>query len=218
MGRIDAAPFLDPRKSYEDLVVDGIRGGLDTRPRQTKPGEPEWEPAPPAEGNITRMKGHSEALQASELKHDLPRGVLHALGIMESGFDPEQAEGFNSSGAGGLMQIIEQIHKSRPADHPRGPYDGIDDVHNNADAIDYSGRYLKRTMTNLGNIKKGLAGYNWGPSNVNRQGMENMPSETKHYVESIMSMIKPDGKRDVKFLDKNDITLDSGAAGFLNGR
>ena len=40
-----------------------------------------------------------------------------------------------------------------------------------------------------GNVPAALAGYNWGQGNVDRQGLQNAPSETQNYIQKVMSGI-----------------------------
>lgn len=42
-----------------------------------------------------------------------------------------------------------------------------------------------------GDLSKALAGYNWGQGNVQRKGMDNMPAETKNYIQKVTANMKP---------------------------
>jgi len=44
-------------------------------------------------------------------------------------------------------------------------------------------KYLKGLLEKYsGDLDKALAAYNWGPGNVDRQGMDNLPTETRNYL------------------------------------
>ena len=54
-------------------------------------------------------------------------------------------------------------------------------------AIPGAAYYLASLYKETGSWKSALAAYNWGIGNVKRQGLTNLPSETSHYISTIMN-------------------------------
>jgi soluble lytic murein transglycosylase-like protein len=66
---------------------------------------------------------------------------------------------------------------------------GRDDPHKSADA---AARYLRYLLDATGgDLEKTLASYNWGLGNVQKKGMDNLPSETRNYVPKVMAGMRP---------------------------
>ncbi len=114
------------------------------------------------------------AIAAAEARHNLPAGLLHRLIFQESHFRTDIIDGSTVSGAGavGIAQIVPRWH---PEVDPLDP-----------DAsIDYAAKYLRALFVRFGSWSEALAAYNWGPGNVARHGMDNLPAETRAYVAQI---------------------------------
>ncbi|HHX7946086.1 TPA: lytic transglycosylase domain-containing protein, partial [Klebsiella pneumoniae] len=63
------------------------------------------------------------------------------------------------------------------------------DPHKSADA---AARYLRYLLDATGgDLEKTLASYNWGLGNVQKKGMDNLPSETRNYVPKVMAGMRP---------------------------
>lgn len=59
-----------------------------------------------------------------------------------------------------------------------------------AENIDGGVRYLGSLLRQFGgNLSLALAGYNWGPGNVSKNGFSNWPAETANYVSSILAKL-----------------------------
>lgn len=128
-------------------------------------------------------------------EHFQNRAIYHA---QRAGLDPElfsrlvetesswNPNAFNSKkGATGLTQVISSTAKDpgfgvKPITNR---YDHEDSLRFGADYLSALNKYYK------GDMDKALAAYNWGAGHVNKQGMDNLPLETKKYL----AKINPDG-------------------------
>lgn len=119
---------------------------------------------------------YRSAIAAAEFKYSLPTGLLHRLLYQESRFRTDIIEGkkISSAGAVGIAQIVPKWH---PSVDPYDPYA----------SIDYAAGYLRELRKQFKTWAEVLAAYNWGPGNLKRSGMENMPAETREYVAAITS-------------------------------
>ena len=127
---------------------------------------------------LQAMAGEFGALEG---KYDLPAGLLSSVAATESGGDPF-AE--SKAGAKGLFQFM-------PGTSTDMGLKGRDvfDPHKSADA---AGRYLRFLLDATGgDLEKTLASYNWGLGNVQKKGMDNLPSETRNYVPKVMAGMRP---------------------------
>lgn len=127
---------------------------------------------------LQAMAGEFGALEG---KYDLPAGLLSSVAATESGGDPF-AE--SKAGAKGLFQFM-------PGTATDMGLKGRDvfDPHKSADA---AGRYLRFLLDATGgDLEKTLASYNWGLGNVQKKGMDNLPSETRNYVPKVMAGMRP---------------------------
>ena len=119
-------------------------------------------------------------LSLLEQKYGLPKGVLDSMWKVES--DRGNNMGPSSAGATGHFQFMEPTAKQYGMTQ--------------ADTYDFdkSSEAAARMMRDLqvrneGDLRKSLAGYNWGQGNVEKQGMNRMPSETRMYVTRIISRV-----------------------------
>lgn len=79
-------------------------------------------------------------------------------------------------GAKGLFQLMPDTAKDL----------GVADPFDSAQNIDGGVRYLKQLSDrHKGDVDKTLASYNWGMGNVEREGLEKAPTETKNYIKTI---------------------------------
>ncbi|EPY4384876.1 transglycosylase SLT domain-containing protein [Klebsiella pneumoniae] len=116
-----------------------------------------------------------------EGKYGLPAGLLSSVAATESGGDPF-AE--SKAGAKGLFQFMPGTAKDMGL---KGR--DVFDPHKSADA---AGRYLRFLLDATGgDLEKTLASYNWGLGNVQKKGMDNLPSETRNYVPKVMAGMRP---------------------------
>lgn len=110
-------------------------------------------------------------ISSTERYRGIPAGMLGALVQTESDFDPFA---FNpTSGASGIAQIIPRWHPDIV--DPFDPYE----------AIPYAGKYLRQMFDRFGTWDLALAAYNWGPTVLAANGIEDAPAETREYIAKI---------------------------------
>ncbi|HBR6682408.1 TPA: lytic transglycosylase domain-containing protein [Klebsiella pneumoniae] len=148
-----------------------------------------YQPNVPLNAKAARLGAKGKAfLQAMagefgslEGKYGLPAGLLSSVAATESGGDPF-AE--SKAGAKGLFQFMPGTAKDMGL---KGR--DVFDPHKSADA---AARYLRYLLDATGgDLEKTLASYNWGLGNVQKKGMDNLPSETRNYVPKVMAGMRP---------------------------
>jgi soluble lytic murein transglycosylase-like protein len=128
-------------------------------------GEPVWL----QRFNASPYVGIVEA--ASDVSQ-LPAGLLARLLWQESRYNPAAYN--KGSKASGIAQIVPRWH---PDVDPWNP----------DDAIPYAARYLRHLFDRFGSWRLALAGYNWGPGNLAKFGIDAAPAETLDYFGSILA-------------------------------
>ena len=91
----------------------------------------------------------------------------------ESGFNPYAT---SPKGAGGVFQHMPATAQELGIN----PYDTTQSIQG---GVKYMGQLLKQYNDDP---RKALAAYNWGMGNLNRQGLENAPTETQNYLKNIL--------------------------------
>ena len=127
---------------------------------------------------LQAMAGEFGALEG---KYGLPAGLLSSVAATESGGDPFAV---SPKGAKGPFQFMDGTARDLGLK-------GMDvyDPHKSADA---AARYLRFLLDATGgDLEKTLASYNWGLGNVQKKGMDNLPSETRNYVPKVMAGMRP---------------------------
>ncbi|HBW0369338.1 TPA: lytic transglycosylase domain-containing protein [Klebsiella pneumoniae] len=127
---------------------------------------------------LQAMAGEFGALEG---KYGLPAGLLSSVAGTESGGDPFAV---SHKGAKGPFQFMDGTARDLGLK-------GMDvyDPHKSADA---AARYLRYLLDATGgDLEKALASYNWGLGNVQKKGMDNLPSETRNYVPKVMAGMRP---------------------------
>lgn len=114
---------------------------------------------------------------AAEQQHGLPHNLLVRVAQQESNFNPAVV---SSAGAVGLMQIIPRWHPEVDA------YDPVASIY-------YAAGYLRKNYDRFGSWVLALAAYNWGPTVLARDGLENAPRETVNYIAQIVADIPEAG-------------------------
>ncbi|HHT0275181.1 lytic transglycosylase domain-containing protein [Klebsiella oxytoca] len=148
-----------------------------------------YQPNVPLNAQAARLGAKGKAfLQAMagefgslEGKYGLPAGLLSSVAATESGGDPYAV---SPKGAKGPFQFMDGTARDLGLK-------GMDvyDPHKSADA---AARYLRYLMDATGgDLEKTLASYNWGLGNVQKKGMDNLPSETRNYVPKVMAGMRP---------------------------
>ena len=104
------------------------------------------------------------------LDNGVPVPIFLGLIERESNFNPDAV---GSTGDVGIAQL-------NPRYHPRGV------AEDPAQALPYAARYLKRMFNRFGSWEEALAAYNWGPTNLDRSGISNIPPSVRTYVDAIL--------------------------------
>lgn len=88
-----------------------------------------------------------------------------------------KADAVSPKGAQGLMQFMPKTAQAYGLQNPNDP----------SASIDAWGRMMsdlhKQTGGNPAHV---LAAYNWGIGNLNKQGLQNAPAETRNYIQKIL--------------------------------
>ncbi|MEH9033154.1 transglycosylase SLT domain-containing protein [Klebsiella pneumoniae] len=127
---------------------------------------------------LQAMAGEFGALEG---KYGLPAGLLSSVAATESGGDPYAV---SPKGAKGPFQFMDGTARDLGL---KGT--DVYDPHKSADA---AARYLRYLLDATGgDLEKTLASYNWGLGNVQKKGMDNLPSETRNYVPKVMAGMRP---------------------------
>ena len=126
----------------------------------------------------------NELFNLLEQKHSLPAGLLDAVWATESGRGKNM---LSPAGARGHFQFMPATAKQYNLSNP-------DDLTQSATAAaQMYGELLKKYG---GDLPKALAAYNWGQGNVDRQGMDKAPAETRGYIQKITTKVQPMAGRD----------------------
>ncbi|EON4008017.1 lytic transglycosylase domain-containing protein [Escherichia coli] len=183
----DEKSYWDTTKTLLSKIADAI-----VTPAGASSLEPSiggYQPNVPLNAQAARLGAKGKAfLQAMagefgslEGKYGLPAGLLSSVAATESGGDPF-AE--SKAGAKGLFQFMPGTAKDIGL---KGR--DVFDPHKSADA---AARYLRYLLDATGgDLEKALASYNWGLGNVQKKGMDNLPSETRNYVPKVMAGMRP---------------------------
>jgi hypothetical protein len=99
--------------------------------------------------------------------------VIAAMAHHESNGDPMAV---SPKGAAGLMQLMPATAKEL----------GVKNRFDPAESLKAGSAYLRRLYHKYeGDLDKALAAYNWGPGNVDRLGMGDLPKETREYIRKV---------------------------------
>ncbi|HHS9980050.1 TPA: lytic transglycosylase domain-containing protein [Klebsiella quasipneumoniae subsp. similipneumoniae] len=183
----DEKSYWDTTKTLLSKIADAI-----VTPAGASSLEPSiggYQPNVPLNAQAARLGAKGKAfLQAMagefgalEGKYGLPAGLLSSLSAAESGGDPYAV---SPKGAKGPFQFMDGTARDLGLK-------GMDvyDPHKSADA---AARYLRYLLDATGgDLEKALASYNWGLGNVQKKGMDNLPSETRNYVPKVMAGMRP---------------------------
>ncbi|HBM3040361.1 TPA: lytic transglycosylase domain-containing protein [Klebsiella oxytoca] len=183
----DEKSYWDTTKTLLSKIADAIVTPAGASSLEPSIGR--YQPNVPLNAQAARLGAKGKAfLQAMagefgslEGKYGLPAGLLSSVAATESGGDPF-AE--SKAGAKGLFQFMPGTAKDMGL---KGR--DVFDPHKSADA---AARYLRYLLEATGgDLEKTLASYNWGLGNVQKKGMDNLPSETRNYVPKVMAGMRP---------------------------
>jgi soluble lytic murein transglycosylase-like protein len=108
-----------------------------------------------------------------ELAPELIRSVV----AVESSYNPTAV---SPAGARGLMQLMPATAAEL----------GVKDSFDPQENLAAGSRYLSRLLHKYaGDLDHALAAYNWGQGNVDRQGLERMPEETRNYLARVKALL-----------------------------
>ncbi|MDC9591718.1 lytic transglycosylase domain-containing protein, partial [Xenorhabdus sp. XENO-10] len=126
--------------------------------------------------SLESMSGYFATL---EKKYGLDPGLLHGVAMTESAGNPNAIGKPTKSGqAKGMFQFMP----GTAAEWGLKGNDVFDPYKSAEAAAKMLGSLLK---THNGNLNKALASYNWGIGNVQKEGMGNMPTETRNYIPKV---------------------------------
>ena len=115
-------------------------------------------------------------------KVQLAPELIRAVVAVESSYNPTAV---SPAGAQGLMQLMP----TTAADL------GVKDSFDPAENIDGGSRYLSQLLDKYaGDLDRTLAAYNWGQGNVDRHGLEKMPTETRNYLARVRQLLQGSNK------------------------
>jgi soluble lytic murein transglycosylase-like protein len=132
-----------------------------------------------ADGGLVLPAGLTPAmLTRLEQTRGLDQGLLDAVLHTESRGNPNAV---SPKGAQGIAQLMPKTAAMLGVD-PRNPREAV------VGAADYLAKLLKQYK---GHLPTALAAWNWGPGNVARKGVENMPEETRNFIKKVTTRLAP---------------------------
>ena len=120
----------------------------------------------PAPGNALEYR--AMARQAA-IDNGVPQGLFSRLIERESNWDPTVV---GVTGDLGIAQLNPRYHPRAIAMDPTR-------------ALPYAAKYLKQLFDRFGTWEQAVAAYNWGPTRLAREGMDNLPPSVRDYVDAV---------------------------------
>ena len=152
------------------------RGGVKTYAYRPYGSQAKPVPLPPAKTATplapmeTGTPDYQAMARQAAQAHGVPPGLFVRLIDRESGFQPDAV---GPTGDLGIAQLNPRFHPRDVALDPRR-------------ALDYAANYLRSLYDQFGTWQQAVAAYNWGPTNLARFGMSNIPDATRQYVYDIV--------------------------------
>ena len=172
VGTGSATPYYDMIRQVEQAnqpvnetqLLERLKTGEATR---TKAAQQKFE---------ADIKAAPQTFQKLEEKYNLPAGLLNAVMMAESRGIPNQT---SRAGAQGYFQFMPDTATQYKVK--------VNDLNSEADG---AARLLRDLLkSSNGDLQTALAAYNWGIGNVQRQGMDKMPAETRNYIPKVLSFM-----------------------------
>ncbi|MCD6525981.1 MAG: lytic transglycosylase domain-containing protein [Desulfuromonas sp.] len=128
---------------------------------------------------LPTKRSHIEQMIAQVAqKVDLPSELIRSVVSAESSY---RTDAVSAAGAQGLMQLMPETASEM----------GVENSFDPRQNLLGGSRYLKRLLDKYnGDIDHALAAYNWGQGNVDRRGLENMPTETRDYIARVKLVVQ----------------------------
>ena len=136
---------------------------------------PTAEPSPASEQSAapTSVASIHDLIDDVARSLDLSPALVHSVVFAESSY---RADAVSPAGAEGLMQLMPATAQEV----------GVKDTFDPQDNLTGGCRYLKGLLDKYdGDLDHALAAYNWGQGNVDRKGLEQMPTETRNYIAKV---------------------------------
>lgn len=150
--------------------VDWTRAGGDLFGRPAEPASADEGAGGAMEARLAPLtQPFMDAVAEAAARHGLDPKLLHALVLVESGYDPAIC---SPVGACGLTQLMPGTANDLGV---RDRFDPIENLRGGAD-------YLARQIMAFGDVRLALAAYNSGPGRVRRLGRIPDIAETRDYV------------------------------------
>ena len=113
-------------------------------------------------------------IQSAASKHGVDPNLISRMIKHESNFNPKA---ISPAGAKGLMQLMPDTATEL----------GVRNVFDPEENLDAGVRYISQLLHKYdGDVNKALAAYNWGPGRVDKHGIDNLPTETRNYLQRIL--------------------------------
>ncbi|OEU71374.1 MAG: hypothetical protein BA874_09900 [Desulfuromonadales bacterium C00003068] len=137
------------------------------------------QPAAP-QPNTLRVRIENLIDQVAE-RVGLPANLIRSVVSTESSF---KHDAVSPVGAQGLMQLMPRTAEEL----------GVNDSFDPQQNLLGGSRYLKGLLEKYdGDLDHALAAYNWGQGNVDRKGLEHMPTETRNYIAKVKQVVSQFG-------------------------
>ena len=114
-----------------------------------------------------------ELIQKYSKKYGVSANLIRSVMKAESGF---KSNAISSAGAQGLMQLMPKTARGL------GVIDSFDPEQNIMGGTRYLAWLIKHYH---GDVNKAIAAYNWGEGRVDRNGLFNLPAETRAYLKHV---------------------------------
>lgn len=113
-------------------------------------------------------------IQSAASKYGVDPNLIFRMIKHESNFNPKA---ISPVGAKGLMQLMPDTAADL----------GVRNVFDPEENLDAGVRYISQLLNKYdGDVNKALAAYNWGPGRVDKHGIDNLPAETRNYLQKIL--------------------------------
>jgi hypothetical protein len=152
------------------------------QPTATLPSDDEFGGASPTKSRA--FNSNAELFDALEKRGNLPEGILQRMFMKESAGGKKL---LSPAGALGPMQFM-------PDTAAAAGLKGNQVMDLDASSAAAAGYLVKLRNMFGGDMTRAVAAYNWGPGNVQKNGLNAMPAETRDYVASIMRGISADNR------------------------